>query len=152
MPIPYRVSNGAIQACQIRFMSASDSTEQNPRYVWLSTPRKSIGGTNSGSPLHFAGSAWLPFSLDKPIIVSEGALKAETALKFKPGFNVIASGGVTSAHAEIIAAARRCPLFIAFDNDYRENWHVARAVAGLLDLRFNDSEKYNYNSQVKILA
>lgn len=152
MLIPYRDSNGAIQACQIRFMSASGSIEQNPRYVWLSTPRKSSGGISSGSPLHFAGSGWSPFSPDKPIIVTEGALKAETALKFKSGFNVIASGGVTSAHVEIIAAARRRPLFIAYDNDFRENRHVARAVARLLGLRLDDSEKYNYNPQVKILA
>lgn len=152
MLIPYRNERGLIQACQIRFMCRSDLVVNKLRYVWLSTPKKNGSGTSSGSPLHFAGSEYSPFLPAQPIVITEGALKAETALKFKSEFNIIASGGATVAHDEIVAAARRRSLFIAFDSDFRENPYVARAIARLLNIRFNDSDIHNYKPEVKILT
>lgn len=74
----------------------------------------------------------------KPFLITEGALKAETAQVFKPDFDIIASGGVTCSHDEIIAQTRFRPLYLGFDNDCAENAHVARAVTKLIAFRFDD--------------
>ncbi len=146
--IPYRAANGLIQACQVRFMCrklAKDSI----RYVWLSTPETS-GGLSCGSPLHFA--SYNAHSYNKPILVTEGALKAETARIFNVGYDVLASAGVTCSHEEIVTTARFRPLFIGFDADYHENIYVARAFAPLLGSLFADSAKLKIQPRVKILT
>lgn len=148
MLIPYRDEDGFIQACQIRFMCRRMLTEDSPRYVWLSTPEKS-GGASCGSPLHFARRK-STFS-DKPFLVTEGALKAETAQIFKPNFNVISAGGVTCSHEQIVSATRFRPVFLAFDGDYAENFYVARAIARLISFRTSDAEEFNYEPQINIL-
>lgn len=129
MIIPYRAPGGLVQACQIRFMNrriAGDSV----RYVWLSTPDKS-GTVSCGSPLHFA--SYDDSSFDKPILITEGALKAETSVNFFRDFNVLASAGVNCSHDEIVKAVlHHNSIFIAFDSDYYENHYVARALAKLL--------------------
>jgi hypothetical protein len=123
--------------------------KRRTRYVWLSTPEKS-GGLSCGSPLHFA--SYNIHSYSKPILVTEGALKGETAGAFKIEYDVLASAGVTCSHEEIVTAARFRPLFIAFDADYYENIHVARAVARLLGSLFADSAKLKIQPRVKILT
>lgn len=149
MVIPYRDEKARIQACQIRFMCCSSANDDSPRYVWLSTPDKS-GGASCGSPLHFAGCQ--SASSGKPFLITEGALKAATAQIFKPDFNVIAVGGVTCSHEQIVAATRFRPLYLAFDNDYAENTYVARAIARLISFRVSDAAEFNYEPQINILS
>ncbi len=147
MLIPYRNAEGLIQACQIRFMSSSSETET--RYFWLSTPEKS-GGVSSGTPLHFASNATV-FS-ELPVLITEGALKAETTKLIKTDFTVIANGGVSCSHDEIVVASRARPLFIAFDSDYQQNAVVARQIAGLLKRRNRDAKYYQYDSQTSFFC
>lgn len=149
MLIPYRNSSGMIQACQIRFMNRSDETEV--RYVWLSTPKKS-GGVSCGCPIHFVRPLPVTFSLNKPFLVTEGALKGETVQKFYPQYNVIAIGGVASSQQELIKATRFFPLIIAFDNDYSSNAQVLRQLVRLIRARFSDAHKYNYNPDFSFLS
>lgn len=149
MLIPYRDEHGFIQACQIRFMCRSLVTDDAPRYVWLSTPDKS-GGASCGSPLHFARGKSI--FADKPFLITEGALKAETAQICKPDFNVVASSGVTCSHERIVLTARARPIFLAFDADYSENIYVARAIARLMSFRVLDAEEFNYDPQIIILC
>jgi len=49
--IPYKDSNGLIQACQIR-LHANDILSDDKRYCWLSSPLERHG-TSSGTPIHF---------------------------------------------------------------------------------------------------
>lgn len=147
MLIPYRSPNGLIQACQIRFMCrrlANDTV----RYIWLSTPEKS-GGLSCGSPLHFVSyTAFPPF---KPILITEGALKSETVKLFMKDFDVLACAGITSSHNEIVEATRLRDLHIAFDADYYENRHVARAFARLIGLIVT-STKAEIQNRIKVLT
>jgi hypothetical protein len=62
------------------------------RYVWLSTPDKTET-VSCGSPLHFA--SYNTHSFNKPILVTEGALKAETARIFNVEYDVLATWGLT---------------------------------------------------------
>lgn len=87
------------------------------------------------------------------MIITEGALKAATVSVFEKDYDVLASAGVTCSHGEIVAAARQRVLFVAFDSDYYENTHVARALARLLDSLFTDSANLpRARPQVKILS
>lgn len=147
MLIPYLSAERLIQACQIRFM-CQKSTAYSVRYVWLSTPDKS-NCLSCGSPIHFV--SYDPLAFQKPILVTEGALKAETAQIFMKDFDVLASAGVTCSHDEIAQAVRYRPLFLAFDSDYYENIHVARAFARLIKL-VHSSKKIVFQNQVKILS
>lgn len=147
MLIPYRSSEGFVQACQIRFMCrklAGDSV----RYIWLSTPEKS-GGLSCGSPLHFA--SYDAFSPDKPILITEGALKSETVKLFINDFDVLACAGITNSHKEIVEAARLRNIYIAFDSDYYENLHVARAFTRLIGLIIT-STKAGFHDRIKVLT
>jgi hypothetical protein len=146
MLIPYREAGGLIQGCQIRFMSGT--SKKHPRYVWLSSPEKPNGG-GCGTPLHFA--RYDLDCLNKPLLVTEGALKGETVKAFAKGVDIIASAGVTCSHDQIISAARFRSLLIGFDADKTDNRHVARALASLLCLRLLDQEKYRYGCSVRIL-
>lgn len=150
MIIPYRGAKGFVQACQIRFMCRSMSAFDGVRYVWLSTPDKTGGNVGCGSPLHFA--AYNEHSFNKPVLVTEGALKAETTRLFKSEYDVLASAGVTCSHDEITIAARFRPLLVAFDADYYENIHVARAVARLLSCLWTDAAKRKHQPRIKILT
>lgn len=146
MLIPYRNEKGLIEACQIRFMG---NLRTSVRYVWLSIPDKS-DGLSCGSPLHFAFYR-NPIS-SKPILITEGALKAETVKIFKPNINVIAGGGVNYFHEKIISSTRNSPIILGFDNDYAVNRHVARAIAKLIVSRFIDCLKYEYYFDLNILT
>lgn len=148
--IPYRDKFGMIQACQIRLMGDLYEVKKDSlRYLWLSTPKKN-NGLSCGSPLHYE----LGFDdLGKrPIIITEGALKADTVKAIEPNFRIIAIAGVNLSHAEIIAATRFCPVILAFDIDSKTNRYIARAIANLIFLRFNDSERYCYEFDLKLMC
>lgn len=146
MLIPYRAASGLIQACQIRFMSHAPVNDV--RYVWLSVRNKN-SGISCGSPLHFASFS---NQINKPLLITEGALKAETVQKYRLEYDILANAGVTCSHKEIVTAARFRPLFIAFDADYYENIHVARALARLLNSIFLDAFSMKVQPQIKILT
>ena len=148
--IPYRNPAGKIQACQIRFTGAPMAHQK--RYLWLSLPKMNSAG--SGTPLHYSG--WKSFGrLDfsgKPILVTEGALKADVVNCFRPDFLAIAVGGVSCSQELIVNVSRGKTLFLAFDNDYHENPAVVRQLARLLKLRLDDNRTYESPAATKILV
>lgn len=148
--IPYRDEKARVQACQIRYMCRAAGFENGFRYVWLSTPDKN-GGSSCGSPLHFAHYETAA-TANRSVLITEGALKAETVRNFSPRCDVLASAGVNCSHDGIVAAARFRSVFIAFDADYYENAHVARAIARLIDSLSNDSAQTGFERQIKILT
>ncbi|MGH8552948.1 MAG: hypothetical protein ACRERS_06590, partial [Methylococcales bacterium] len=113
MVIPYRDLNGLIQACQIRLMAPAEE-EKRTRYMWLSAP-KNAGGISCGTHLHFA--RFDPNLYERPILITEGALKAETFCEFQDSVDVIASSGVSCSHDKIISVTRFRPMLIGFDRD-----------------------------------
>ena len=148
--IPYRSPVGSIQACQLRFTGAVKPNKK--RYLWLSLPVLNSAG--SGTPLHYAG--WRDFGqLDyysKPILVTEGAIKADVVNCFRPEFFVIANGGVSCTHEIIVNVSRGKTLYLAFDNDYHENPAVAHALARFLKLRLEDCRTNQIPAETMILA
>jgi len=118
------------------------------RYIWLSSSNQR-SGCGPGAPLHHADPH--P-GLDKPVLVTEGALKAATAQRFLPDRYVVGNSGVATSHTEIVKTARRRALEIAFDNDSFTNPHVARALAALVRLRRSDQISFAYNEDVRIVT
>jgi hypothetical protein len=136
--IPYKDANGLIQACQIR-LHANDISFNEKRYCWLSSPQERFG-TSSGTPIHFT------FVKEKlppgeTVLITEGALKADTVVRFRPNARVIATAGVTCSHSELVEAARPYTALIAFDADYRTNPAVCLQFARLIVQRVNDSKE-----------
>jgi hypothetical protein len=125
--IPYRSRQGMIQACQLRFSGVRGKSI----YSWLSTSQDNLEreprGTSSGSPIHFAlrDGECLP---DLPVIITEGALKAEAFVSLRPACRAIATAGVTVSHQMIIEATRGEEVAIAFDSDRRQNALVCRQL------------------------
>lgn len=146
MLIPFVGPDGLIRACQIRFMRYVPN--KSGRYVWLSSSNQR-SGCGPGAPLHHADPH--P-GLDKPVLVTEGALKAATAQRFLPDRYVVGNSGVATSHREIIETARRRALEIAFDNDSFTNSHVARAMASLIRLRYEDQRSFVYDDEVRVLT
>ena len=146
MLIPFVGSDGLIRACQIRFMRYVRN--KSGRYVWLSSSKEQTG-CGPGAPLHHADPG---SRLNKPVLVTEGALKAATAQTLLTDRYIVGNSGVATAHREIVETARRRVLEIAFDNDSYTNPHVARALAALLRLRFADQKSYSYNEDVRIVT
>ena len=136
--IPYRDCRGMIQACQLRFGGVRGKSY----YTWLSTSEDNLEkeprGTSSGSPIHFAlrGDKCLP---DLPVIVTEGALKAEAFVALRPACRAIATAGVGVAHQAIIEATRGEEIAIAFDSDHRQNAQVCRQLGKLIAEREQDA-------------
>jgi len=91
--IPYRDRQGMSQACQLRFGGARGKS----LYTWLSTSEdrldKEPRGTSSGSPIHFALRDGKCLS-DLPVIITEGALKAEAFIALRPACRAIGEIGV----------------------------------------------------------
>lgn len=146
MLVPFVGSDGLIRACQIRFMQYIPN--KSGRYVWLSS-LKEKGGCGAGATLHHASPrSWS----GKPILVTEGALKAATAQRFLPDRYVIGNSGVATSHREIVETARWKALEIAFDNDSFTNPNVARALAALLHFRSADQKAFAYDDAVTILS
>lgn len=127
--IPYRNPWGKIQSCQIRF---SDSINRGQkRYLWLSLP--SMQSAGSGTPIHYAN--WKDFGAacpNRPVLITEGALKADVVAKFFPHFLIVANSGVGCAHEIIARITRGKKVSLAFDNDYHENPAVIRQLAKLI--------------------
>lgn len=136
--IPYRDRQGSIQACQLRFSGARGKSI----YSWLSTPEdrldKEPRGTSSGAPFHFAFREG-KYLADLPVIIIEGALKAEAFVSQRPACRAIATAGVGIAHDAIIEATRGEETVIAFDSDHRENIQVCRQLAKLIAEREQDA-------------
>ncbi len=136
--IPYRDERGLIQACQLRFAGARGG------YHWLSTAEDCLDceplGTGSGSPIHWTRPPGETMSCkDLPILVTEGALKAEVFVRLRPLMRAIATAGVGVAHAEIVRALSGCDAIIGFDGDHRENAQVCRQLGKLIAEREQDA-------------
>jgi len=144
--IPFIGPNGLIRACQIRFMRYLPN--KSGRYVWLSSSKERTG-CGPGAPLHHANPG---SSINKPVLVTEGALKAATAKTFLTDRYVVGNSGVATAHHDIVKTARGRTLEIAFDNDSFTNPHVARALAALVRLRCSDQISFAYNEDVRIVT
>lgn len=129
--IPYRDEQGLIQACQLRFSGRRGG------YHWLSTAEDCLDrepfGTSSGSPIHWTRPPVETVSCkDLPILVTEGALKAEVFVSLRPPMRSIATAGVGVAHAEIVRALSGCDAIIGFDSDHREKPQVCRQLGKLI--------------------
>jgi hypothetical protein len=130
--IPYRDEQGRIQACQLR-LHRNDIPAGEKKYRWLACPFE-FRGASSGTPIHFTFKAGtLPPG--QTVIVTEGALKAQTLVSLRPRARVIATSAVSCSHAEIIDATRAYNVLIAFDTDYETNPAVARQLARLMAAR-----------------
>jgi len=144
--IPCLDRNGMIQACQLR--AIGEFPNGYSRYFWLSSTDK-CNGSSPGSPLHYAT---FDTAIPRPLLMTEGPLKAETAKSFFPNHDIVASSGVSCSHEEIVSAARNRAIEIAFDSDCVRNPHVARAVAKLLCLRLTDQKAQAYRNHTSILV
>jgi hypothetical protein len=147
--IPYRDGEGRIQACQLR-LHRSDIPVGEKKYRWLSSPLEH-NGTSSGTPIHFTFSTGtLPPG--QTVIITEGALKAETLLSLRPKARVIATSGVSCSHAEIVEAVRSYNALIAFDTDYKTNPAVARQLARLIAAREQDIAAHHLETTTRIVT
>ena len=147
--VPYKDANGLIQACQIRLHAKDISSDEN-RYCWLSSPQERHG-TSSGTPIHFTFvKQKLPPG--ETVLITEGALKADTVVRFRPNARVIAASGVTCSHDELVKAARPYTALIAFDADYKTNPAVCRQLARLIVQRLNDSREQQIRSTTNVLC
>ena len=136
--IPYRDRQGMVQACQLKFRGARGKS----LYTWLSTSEDNLEkepfGVSSGSPIHFAlrDDKCLP---GLPVVITEGALKAEAFVTLRPACRAIATAGVAVAHQAIIEATRGDEVAIAFDSDHRQNAQVCRQLGKLIAEREQDA-------------
>jgi hypothetical protein len=147
--IPYRDEQGRIQACQLR-LHRNDLSTGEKKYRWLAGHFESRG-TSSGTPIHFT---FKPTTLlpGQTVIITEGALKADTLVSLRPKARVIATGGVSCSHAEIIAAAHDYNVLIAFDADYKTNPAVARQLARLIAAREQDVAARHLKTTTRIVT
>jgi len=149
--IPYRNEQGLIQACQLRFAGAKGD------YHWLSTPEdrfdKEPFGTSSGCPIHWTRPpVELACGNDLPILVTEGALKAEVFVRLRPPMRVVATAGVGVAHAEIVQALRGRDVVLGFDSDYKKNPQVCRQLGKLIAEREQDTILYGSKNSTSIVV
>lgn len=149
--IPYRDEQCLIQACQLRFAGARGG------YHWLSTADdcrdREPFGTSSGSPIHWTAPPVETVSCkDLPILVTEGALKAEVFVSLRPPMRAIATAGVSVAHAEIVQALRGCDAIIGFDSDHRENAQVCRQLGKLIAEREQDASLTGHKNSTSIVV
>ena len=146
--IPYKNAHGLIQACQIR-LHQDDIPEGEKKYRWLASPAERRG-TSSGTPIHFTFS---PTSLPagETVVITEGALKAETFVHHRPKARVIATSGVSCSHDQIIEVTQLYNVLIAFDADHRINPTVSRQLARLIAKRFEDSTEHKPTTTTRIL-
>jgi Domain of unknown function (DUF3854) len=149
--IPYRDRQGMIQACQLRFCGARGKSI----YTWLSTSEDNLEreprGVSSGSPIHFAlrGDKYLP---DLPVVITEGALKAEAFVALRPACRAIATAGVGVAHQMIIEATRGEEVAIAFDSDHRQNAQVCRQLGKLIAEREQDAQLVGRETKTTVVV
>ena len=146
--IPYKDDHGRIQACQLR-LHKGDVPEGEKRYRWLASPLERRG-CSSGTPIHFTFKPSTP-PKGKTIVITEGALKAETLVSLRPQVCAIATSGVSCSHTEIIEAARSYNALIAFDSDHRTNPAVCRQLARLIAAREQDAASRNLPTSTRIV-
>ena len=146
--IPYKDNRGRIQACQLR-LHKGDIPEGEKRYRWLASPLERRG-SSSGTPIHFT---FKPSTLShgKTVVITEGALKAETLVSLRPQVRAIATSGVSCSHAEIIEAACTYNALIAFDSDHKTNPAVCRQLARLIAAREQDASSRNLSTSTRIV-
>ncbi len=148
--VPYRDEHGLIQACQLRFGGARGG------YHWLSTAEDSFErepfGTSSGCPIHWTRPPGETVSCkDLPVLVTEGALKAEVFVSLRPQMRAVATAGVGVAHAEIVRALRGCDALIGFDSDHRENAQVCRQLGKLIAEREMDARSNGQKNSTSVV-
>ena len=148
--IPYRDEQGLIQACQLRFAGRRGG------YHWLSTAEdcldRELFGTSSGSPLHWTRPPGETVSWKElPILVTEGALKAEVFVSLRPQMRAVATAGVGVAHAEIVRALSGCDALIGFDSDHRENAQVCRQLGKLIAEREMDARSNGQQNSTSVV-
>ena len=147
--IPYRDDQGRIQACQLR-LHRNDVRAGEKKYRWLACPFESRG-TSSGTPIHFTfRRETLPPG--QTVIITEGALKAQTLVSLRPKARVIATSGVSCSHTEMIEAARSYNVLIAFDADHKTNPAVARQLARLIAAREHDIAAHQLPTRTRIVT
>jgi hypothetical protein len=144
--IPYKDNRGRIQACQLRLHKA-DTPDGEKRYRWLASPLQRRG-CSSGTPIHFTFKP-STHTQGKTVVITEGALKAETLVSLRPQVRTIASSGVSCSHTEIIEAARTYNAMIAFDSDHKTNPAVCRQLARLVAAREQDTASHNLSTSTK---
>lgn len=147
--IPYRDELGRIQACQLQ-LQPDDIPTSKKKYRWLASPFESCG-VSSGTPIHFTFKpATLPPG--QTVVITEGALKADTLVSLRPKAHVVAMSGVSCSHAEIIAAVRPYNVLIAFDADYKTNLAVTRQLARLIAARERDVAAHHIKTGTRIVT
>src|SRR5206468_9322591 len=87
----------------------------------------------------------------KTVVITEGALKAETLVSLRPQVRAIATSGVSCSHAEIIEAAGAYNALIAFDSDHKTNPAVCRQLARLIAAREQDAASHNLSTITRIV-
>jgi hypothetical protein len=102
------------------------------------------------TPIHFT---FAPEKLPagETVVITEGALKAETLVSFWPKARVIATTEVSCSHDQIIEAARPYNVLIAFA-DHRTNPAVCRQLARLIVQRDKDSKERRLSTATKIIV
>ena len=149
LAIPYRDDQSRIQACQLR-LQQNDLRTGEKKYRWLACPLERRGAS-SGTPIHFTFKrATVPPG--QKVIITEGALKAEVLVSLRPKARVIATGGVSCSHAEIIEAARAYNALVAFDADHKTNPAVAQQLARLISAREQDIAAHNLKTITRIIT
>jgi hypothetical protein len=146
--IPYNDNRGRIQACQLR-LQKSDISEGEKRYRWLASPLERHG-ISSGSPIHFTFSP-STLSNGKTVVITEGALKADTLVSLRPQVFAIATSGVSCSHEEVIEAVRTYNTLIAFDADHKTNPAVCRQLARLIAAREQHTASRNLPTSTRIV-
>jgi Domain of unknown function (DUF3854) len=147
--IPYRDDQGRIQACQLR-LHRNDLRVGEKKYRWLACPFPGRGAS-CGTPIHFTFKpADLPSG--KTVMITEGALKADTLVSLRPKARVIATSGVSNSHSDIIEAARPYNVLIAFDADFKTNPAVARQLARLIAARQQDVGAHDLKTNTRVVT
>jgi hypothetical protein len=147
--IPYRDELGRIQACQLQ-LQPDDIATSKKKYRWLASPFESCG-VSSGTPIHFTFKpATLPPG--QTVVITEGALKADTLVSLRPKAHVVAMSGVSCSHAEVIAAVRPYNVLIAFDADYKTNPAVTHQLARLIAARERDVAARHIKTSTRIVT
>ena len=148
--IPYRDRKGRTQACQLRLHPDDLNPEHPGKYMWLSSPKK-LGGCSSGTPIHFTFDPEL-IPEGAEVVITEGALKADTLVSLRPGVLAIATSGVSCAHDELIGAMQEYNMLLAFDSDYRTNPAVCAQLASLIAKRQLDLQQGRRPLTTKLLT
>jgi len=119
--IPVRDIDGRIVALKVR----ADHLGEGPKYTYLSSTKH--GGPGPSAPVHVPLHGLSPGG---PLRLTEGELKADVATVLS-GVLTIAVPGVTLWRQvlPLLEALRPTRVLLAFDADWRQNPHVARALA-----------------------